>query len=60
MYYIDVETVPAYRSFGDADERTQELFRKKFHREIAEGSKKKIKKYSRNITKNTELKRPLI
>jgi predicted PolB exonuclease-like 3'-5' exonuclease len=36
MYFIDIETVPAFRSLEEADKRTQELFIKKFQHEIAE------------------------
>lgn len=36
MYYLDVETVSAFKDFQSADERTQELFKTKFFREIAE------------------------
>lgn len=34
MYYIDIETVPAFKTFQDADERTQELFTKKMRAEV--------------------------
>lgn len=34
MLYIDIETVPAFKTFDDADERTQELFTKKMRVEI--------------------------
>jgi 3'-5' exonuclease len=34
MYYIDIETVPAFKTFEDADERTQQLFTKKMRAEI--------------------------
>lgn len=36
MYFIDIETTPAFRSLSLADDRTQHLFKKKFFREIAE------------------------
>lgn len=36
MYFIDIETVPAFRSLTEADQRTRELFTKKFHMEITE------------------------
>lgn len=35
MLYIDIETTPAFKSFDDADERTQQLFTKKMRMEIA-------------------------
>lgn len=35
-FFIDIETVPAFRSILEADERTRELFIKKFRFEIAE------------------------
>lgn len=34
MYYLDIETVSAYKNFAEADERTQDLFKTKFFREI--------------------------
>ena len=34
MFYIDIETVPAFKTFEDADERTQELFKKKMRMEL--------------------------
>jgi len=34
MLYIDIETVPAFKTFEDADERTQQLFTKKMRAEI--------------------------
>lgn len=34
MYYIDIESIPAFRTFDDADERTKELFTKKMRAEI--------------------------
>lgn len=34
MYYIDIETVPAFKTFENADERTQELFTKKMRAEV--------------------------
>ena len=36
MYFIDIETAPAFRSLSLADARTQQLFKKKFFREIDE------------------------
>ena len=36
MYYIDIETVSGFKDFQSADERTQELFKTKFFREIDE------------------------
>jgi hypothetical protein len=36
MYYLDVESVPAFKCFDDADDRTKQLFKKKFAREIEE------------------------
>ena len=36
MYFIDIETVPAFRTFNHADKRTQELFKKKMRMEIQE------------------------
>jgi 3'-5' exonuclease len=36
MYFIDIETTPAFRSLSLAEARTQQLFKKKFFREIAE------------------------
>ena len=36
MYYLDIETVSAFKDFESADERTRELFKTKFFREIAE------------------------
>lgn len=36
MYFIDIETVPAFKSLEGADKRTRELFIKKFQYEIAE------------------------
>ncbi len=36
MFYIDIETVPAFKSFDDADERTQELFKKKMRVDMIE------------------------
>lgn len=36
MLYIDIETVPAFKSFEDADERTQQLFKKKMRAELLE------------------------
>jgi len=34
MLYIDIETVSAFKTFDDADERTQELFTKKMRAEV--------------------------
>lgn len=34
MLYIDIETVPAFKTFNDADERTKQLFKKKMRMEI--------------------------
>ena len=34
MLYIDIETVSAFKTFEDADERTQELFTKKMRAEV--------------------------
>jgi hypothetical protein len=34
MNYIDIETVPAFKTFEEADERTQELFTKKMRSEV--------------------------
>lgn len=36
MYYLDIETVSAFKDFESADERTQELFKTKLFREIKE------------------------
>jgi len=38
MLYIDIETVSAFKSFDDADERTKELFKKKMRMELLEWS----------------------
>lgn len=45
MYFIDIETSPAFRSLSLADARTQQLFKKKFFREIAE----RVEKLSKDI-----------
>lgn len=45
MYFLDIETAPAFRSLSLADARTQQLFKKKFFREIDE----KVEKLSRDI-----------
>jgi len=34
MNYIDIETVPAFKTFDNADDRTKELFKKKMRMEI--------------------------
>lgn len=39
MYYIDIETVPAFKNFYEADDRTKKLFKTKFFREIKESDK---------------------
>ena len=40
MYYLDIETVSAFKDFESADDRTKELFKTKFFREIHEQMEK--------------------